>query len=224
MLFNCYLFKVLCGYLFEKGNLFSDYVDNLYLLKLNSSKDSPDYLISKLLLNSLYGRLGMNPEMETHLIVSSHKAIEYHKKYLINNVIDFKNGRELISFFDDNSSIDSNKPLNISIPISAAITSYARIHMSQFLSDPNLIIFYTDTDSIFSNKPLPSHLIGKELGKLKLENIFKEIIFICPKVYGGITSQHEEITKIKGFKNPVSFNQLKSLLNYTSKLELKQDK
>ena len=70
-----YSFKVLRGYLFEKSYIFSDYVDRLYSLKQNSSKDSSDYIISKLLLNSLYGRLGMNPEMENHLIIESDNSL-----------------------------------------------------------------------------------------------------------------------------------------------------
>ena len=49
-----YQFEIVRGYLFEKTNIFTDYVDFLYLLKINSEKDTPDYIISKLLLNSLY--------------------------------------------------------------------------------------------------------------------------------------------------------------------------
>ena len=56
-----YRFKVKRGYLFDRGNIFTEYVDYLYELKKNSQKGSPNYLISKLLLNSLYGRLGMSP-------------------------------------------------------------------------------------------------------------------------------------------------------------------
>jgi DNA polymerase elongation subunit (family B) len=36
-------------------------------------------------------------------------------------------------------------------------------------------IYYMDTDSLYLDKELPSKYIGKELGKMKLENIFKEI-------------------------------------------------
>ena len=61
-----YTFKVKRGYLFNKGDLFSKYVDYLYNLKKSSNKGSPNYIISKLLLNSLYGRLGMNPISEQH--------------------------------------------------------------------------------------------------------------------------------------------------------------
>ena len=51
-----YKFKIINGYLFEKDTIFSDYIDVLYEIKQSKSKDDPMYLISKLLLNSLYGR------------------------------------------------------------------------------------------------------------------------------------------------------------------------
>jgi hypothetical protein len=96
--------------------------------------------------------------------------------------------------------------------------------MSQFLADPKLKIYYTDTDSIDIEGELPSKLIGPKLGQMKLEHsFFKEAVFLAPKVYGGLHKEGE-LTKIKGFKNPVSYNSLKSLLLKDSKLELNQVK
>jgi hypothetical protein len=77
--------------------------------------------------------------------------------------------------------------------------------MSQFKTMKNIILYYTDTDSIDINKPLDELFIGKDLGKMKLEHIFDKAIFLAPKVYGGITSDYEYI-KVKGLKNPLSFN------------------
>jgi len=51
-----YKFKIIRGYLFESANIFKEYIDVLYEIKQSKSKDDPMYLISKLLLNSLYGR------------------------------------------------------------------------------------------------------------------------------------------------------------------------
>ena len=60
-----YKFKILRGYTFWQGYIFKDYVDFLYNLKVNSDKNSTNYTIAKLLLNSLYGRLGMSPDKWT---------------------------------------------------------------------------------------------------------------------------------------------------------------
>jgi len=42
-------------------------------------------------------------------------------------------------------------------------------------------------------------------------------------MYGGITEDYEYV-RIKGLKNPIEFNDLKTLLLKGSKLEIKQDK
>lgn len=222
-----YSFKVLRGYLFEEGNIFGDFVDYFYNLKENSKNKTPEYIISKLILNSLFGRLGMSPEMEKHLILNSEKALLYYKNYNITNTIDLKNGKELISFFDDisnNGERDQIKSLNISIPISLSVTAAARVYMSKFKNMNDLSIYYTDTDSIDIDKPLDPKYVGSGLGKFKLENIFSKAIFLAPKVYGGITSEGEELVKVKGLKNPIKFDSLTSLLDKDSQLEITQDK
>ena len=113
-----YKFKVKRGYLFEKGDIFSEYVDFLYNLKKNSQKGSPNYIISKLLLNSLYGRLGMSPINEQHLILKSNseEANKCYSSKNITNVLNLKNGKELISYFNEagiekDSEFSSNKNL-----------------------------------------------------------------------------------------------------------------
>jgi DNA polymerase type B, organellar and viral len=37
-----YKLKILCGYLFEESNIFSEYVDFIYRFKVNSQSNSPD--------------------------------------------------------------------------------------------------------------------------------------------------------------------------------------
>lgn len=99
--------------------------------------------------------------------------------------------------------------------------------MSQFKNNPLYTLFYTDTDSIIIDKPLDSCLVSSavlpELGLMKLENVYKDFVAIAPKVYGGITPSGEEFTKVKGFKNSMSFDLLKSFLTQ-EKIELNHDK
>lgn len=56
--------------------------------------------------------------------------------------------------------------------------------------------------------------------------IFKEAIFLGPKIYAGITDDNKYICKIKGYKNPkdISFGDLKFLLNKDNKLNLSDEK
>ena len=67
-----YKFEIIKGYLFDKQDIFSNYVNDLNIIKENAKKNNDQawYLIAKLLLNSLYGRFGMNPVQETHKIIN----------------------------------------------------------------------------------------------------------------------------------------------------------
>jgi hypothetical protein len=74
--------------------------------------------------------------------------------------------------------------LMISLPITAMITSYARLRMYENKELFGADLLYSDTDSWFSNTKLPDHLIGNELGEMKLEYEAVDAIFLAPKVYG----------------------------------------
>jgi hypothetical protein len=119
----------------------------------------------------------------------------------------------------------SNVAIAVILRIKSAITSYSRVHMAKiklYCIENDIKIFYFDTDSIFTNKPLPDSMIGKELGLLKLEYIFKEAVFLGPKIYAGITIDGNYISKVKGFKNSkeIPFDKMKSLLIKDSVLHL----
>jgi hypothetical protein len=170
-----------------KEKIYLKNILQIYIKLINSSnKDDPMYLISKLLMNSLYGRFGMNEILFTHEIIDEIKLNYYIEKYSINEIIHLNNNKILISYFDINIKEDimlNNETYsNISIVIASAISAYARIHMTQFKNNPNYNLFYTDTDSIFIDKPLSDNLIGKDLGKMKLEYNFIEGTFLSPKV------------------------------------------
>nr|YP_010691085.1 DNA polymerase [Phellinus igniarius]WBU93186.1 DNA polymerase [Phellinus igniarius] len=222
-----YKFKVLRGYLFEKGYIFKDFVIELYKIKANSKKGTPMYLIAKLLLNSLYGKLGMDPDTVSHLIINSDKSQIYNHKYIVTNVIDLGNNKELITYYNK-SNKEQIKPSSeiTSVSIALAVTAYARIYMSQLKQIAlvlGLIIFYMDTDSLAISGLLPPEFVSKELGKLKLEHVFNEVVFLAPKVYGGKTDSYEN-TKVKGLKNHITFNELKPLLTKDNSLTLNQEK
>lgn len=104
-----------------------------------------------------------------------------------------------------------------SIVISAAVTGYARIHMSKYRLDifnNGGNIYYSDTDSLVTNVKLDDSLVGKGLGLMKLEYMVKKGIFISGKTYCLITDEDKLITKAKGLKSSsLVYNDYVSLLN-----------
>lgn len=66
-----YQFEILKGYQFETGDLFSEYVNRMYNLRLQYDKGTPMNLIAKLLMNSLYGKFAMKLERKEKKLWSS---------------------------------------------------------------------------------------------------------------------------------------------------------
>ena len=91
---------------------------------------------------------------------------------------------KIVNNFKDNEL----RPLTTtSIVISAAVTVYARIHISKLKLDILKLggkIYYSDSDSIVTNIQLPNNLVSdSQIGKLKLEHVLQEAVFISKKKY-----------------------------------------
>jgi hypothetical protein len=230
-----YKFEVLRGYLFEKDNIFDSYINDLYELRLTYPKTDPMNYTAKLLLNSLYGRFGMDDNFNTIEIINQksldkltelnfdiESITQLNSKYLVS----YNKHKELKHDFDSNI-----KTHNINIAIAAAVTAYARNHMSRFKNNPLFPnLYYSDTDSLYFDRPLPDSFISKtELGLLKLEGIYDQALFLAPKVY-ALKNNNEEIIKIKGLtkeailKNKINIDNLEILLNKDYHLILNQRK
>ena len=220
-----YKFKVLRGYTFDRKIIFSDYVNKFFSLKSNSDKNDPMFTIAKLFLNSLYGKFGMSPYKEKHAIIDNNELYKYVDEFVVKSTLDLKNNKQLISYIEKiETDEDFNNNPNVNIAIAAAITAYARIFMSQFKNSKDFNLFYSDTDCIDIDKPLDDNLVGKDIGKMKLEYIFKNIVYIAPKVYAGITDNNKEVSKIKGSKIKLPFKELEMLLYKNNKVLINQEK
>ena len=227
-----YKFTLKSGYIFDDEQIFEEYSNILYEIKSNTPKEDPIYLIAKLLLNSLYGRFGMSYEMDEHKIIHVSEIDGYLNKESIEVADKIELGDDvlLISFMEHNKYIyPTRSEPNVSIGISAAISGYARIFMSQFKNSKDYILYYSDTDSLYISGKIDDKFVGNGLGQFKLENEFKDIVFLAPKVYAGITLNDELVVKIKGLtksiiQNDVTFDSLLPLLNQDESLVFKQIK
>lgn len=222
-----YKFKIIEGYLFDKKNIFYSFIQKLYGLKCKYDSDNPKYIIAKMLMNSLYGRFGLNPEERESLIVSDedYEDILFNKKQV--KQIPLLSGKVLVSYEKDTDEINLN---NISISVSAAISAYSRNVMNKFLMKYSQNIYSIDTDGIKIDCELDSNEVDKkELGKMKFEYELVEGVFPAPKIYGGILTKaykkyEKEIVKVKGLKEILPYQELKQLLKKDEVLEKHQEK
>ncbi len=157
----------------DGGYIFKNFIDTLYQIRLDAQakKDDMSQMMAKLLMNSCYGRMGLNPERVQ---------------------LEFENGQAGVRHFSDINSIDGTqvrimqKDVTLdnaftNVSIAAFVTSYSRVWMHKKMMDigPHHL-YYTDTDSVFIDKDIPS---GKDLGEFKLEYKAEQSIFLLPKTY-----------------------------------------
>lgn len=204
---NGYEIEVYKGYTFNKVyNVFDKYVDDLYEKKAKSK--GSEKLINKFLLNSLSGRFGLSILKLNTEMLSMDQYAEILSTKAVNSAIPISDNDWLVSYNNETSKkitkehgLDYIKILNqkssvdienihsfedVAVSISAAVTAYARIYMSKIkleILEKGGEIYYSDTDSIVTNTELPVNLVGKELGKFKVEYKIKEAYFISSKTY-----------------------------------------
>lgn len=167
-------------WIFEtKNDIFKNYVDKYTEKKIQADKDGNGALrlLCKLLLNSLYGKFGQNPERC--------RKVPYI-------------GEDNILHFDTTQKQVATKFHYL--PIATFITSLARkliLDQIEVIGYKNWV--YSDTDSILSLVPFNDNLIDdRELGKFKVEHIFKKTRVLGPKSYWGIDTTNNITCKLCG--------------------------
>lgn len=183
-----YDIEVIKGYYWtEKQKMFDDYIDHWYSIKQNS--DGAMYPISKLFLNSLYGKFGQSREVT-----------EITEKPPTKEQIQSEDWEVI----DPELNLYS-KPTEIFADyiypyIAGFVTSYGRLKLYKALrkADQKGEVYYCDTDSLIIDHPLQT---SPELGELGLEDKVKEGYFLYPKVYAYKDYDGNTHLKGKGFKS-----------------------
>ena len=220
------------GYNFDKiPSVFKEYVLNLYDIKSTATGSLRS--IAKSLLNNLIGRFGLNWLKPVTDIVSvrrvnkrdfiaatrtinSHKVLANNKFLLnynpsISKKICNEHNLDFIKVLEKESKKNIEKHLDIfkdvSIAITAMVTSYARIFMNNIkliIINNGGKIYYTDTDSLvidINSLQFIRQYIGNEIGKFKIEHYIKEGFFISNKTYCLVLENGQIIIKSKGVIN-----------------------
>jgi hypothetical protein len=155
--------KVHQAYYFDTESIFSEYVQKLYALK-KTAKSEATRLISKGLLNALYGKFGQNPTKKIYCLERNAP----NGAYPIMDPDGYPSG---FAFYERTSRSAYLLP-----HLASAVTSKARIHLLSRL-DGNA--YYCDTDSVFTSRWFPT---SKELGEWG-ELGQGEAYFVQPKLY-----------------------------------------
>lgn len=173
------------GYLFEKmESPLRDFVSSLFESRLEakiSGNESLSY-VYKILMNSLYGRFGINPKSTTTVICDEdrYKDLIRHSELIFGDMLSENN---YIVAYKSNTGTGSdywNPPKNSAVQLAAAITASARIYMYPYISREDC--YYTDTDSVVLGQPLPKEVLSSSvLGKFKLEDRVMKGYFLAPK-------------------------------------------
>lgn len=218
-----YKVEVIESYIYQRGiNVFKDFVVHMASIKDSSSGAMRD--IHKLILNTPYGRMGMNNDRDVVKTVTKKEfeALELRFDIIVcfeldNDKVYVKHSKypnpvkceqSNINYEEEMLRILDSDMVNNSPAIAAAVASWARIIMYPWITNS----YYSDTDSVFLSAPLNSSMIGKGLGKFKQEygGLIKKAIFPAPKLYildtiGGY------ITKSKGYSGKLTMSDYSEL-------------
>lgn len=176
---------------------FKRYITDLYNSRKEEKKNkSPMELVSKLLMNSLYGKFAQHKRENIEITDISQLSGEEKANTLLYGEGDIVGDKMITKTEEEFNGI-------FSFPIiSSYITSYARMRLYEFLESCESVA-YCDTDSIVTSSELPT---SEELGDMKYEGSIAECEFIRPKFY-----RMDNDIKIKGINKATwqDFNKVK---------------
>jgi hypothetical protein len=106
----------------------------LYDLRSQYDKSNPLNFIAKILLNSLYGRFGMDDNFANINIIHKDYYPDFENKFFSEIIKTTEMDEYILIEFENVEEDDANKSHDVSISVAAAITAYARVHQQLFKS------------------------------------------------------------------------------------------
>jgi hypothetical protein len=205
------------GIIYDKYDyIFKNFIDDF--TKLRKENEILN-IFGKLIINSLYGRMGMDDIKNEKIIIHMNDFNNIDKKEEINSykvindyvIVDIQNKEE--------------KKVKSNISIASAITSKARIKLYNAQQDVILNegrLLYSDTDSIYAsyNRDVKNEIHGVVDWSAD-KNIINDAVFLSSKTYGVKYKNGLESIKIKGFDNKhLNFDELKNNF-YSEEIDIK---
>lgn len=159
--------------LYSRGKIFTSYVDFFYRQKKEYKKqgNKPYETLTKLFLNSLYGKFGQRGYKQS-VDINYDSEIETRER-----IVDYETGKVIWKTELINTKIidqDDKNPVHTFVSIASHVTAYARIYLYKLIKQAGKRnVYYCDTDSLFVNikgeHKLKKYIHETVLGKMKLE-------------------------------------------------------
>jgi len=183
-----YIIEPKKSYSFKCEYIFKDFVDDYYKIKQNAERDTPLYVIAKLIMNGLYGKYGQRQISES-IIKDTDPDLE---KYKILEYVDFDKGWVKVE--------EEGKGKSYLPQISVHVTALAQLWLYKSIEEilaKDYRLYYCDTDSLttdYANMP-----VSKSLGEWKLEKRIASGYFVLPKTYKIIDDEGKTELRAKGY-------------------------
>jgi hypothetical protein len=193
-----YTVELLSGYTFESAHyIFRDYIRDLFKTKSECEKGTPEYILAKLFMNALYGKLHQRPVYND--IRWSKDAGEFYSFFKDHHIEEMEYIGDRL-FLEGPPREETHLEDKISKPcqLAAFVLGYSRTIMLDYMErlNPNFRcahkdvssdFYYTDTDSLHvHNRFVGDDLMGSCLGELSNDIGDGKILrafYISPKLY-----------------------------------------
>lgn len=207
--------KIIYGLHFEKYDyVFNEFIE--YFTKIRNLGGAYK-IFGKLIINSLYGRLGMDNPEKISFFIKKEDFKEYDKNFKILTFKELNNFMLIDVEKDENVVVSKNLKRNIksNIGVAASITSKGRIKLYEAQQDViknKGRILYSDTDSIFAG--YLENVTNQKHGSVfwdgsKEDTCICDAVFVSPKTY-ALKYKENEVIKIKGLNDKkISFSEFK---------------
>jgi hypothetical protein len=163
----------------------AEYAGDCWRIRQDNPGDNPLNITAKLLGNGLYGKFAQKRERDSLVFEPDFEAAAA------------QGWTPVMPEYDLWRKPTYSESSQILPYISAAITSYSRLNLHEYLNIYPEKVCYCDTDSVFiEDEELPT---GKGLGELKHENHHNRFIAIQPKFYLCEKSDGSVKCRAKGF-------------------------
>jgi len=161
--------------------IFKNFIDTMYARRREAqkAKDETTSTVTKLAMNSCYGKLGMDL-MSKYSLVGRSQCTGNEEVYREMEFDDYDDDEFTHVRMIYKKPSDTAK-MSTKVIFACYVTSYARVLMhKEMMKVGSNNIWYTDTDSLFTLEKMTE---GTALGEMKLEYEAVSACFLAPKTY-----------------------------------------